>query len=93
MAGWVRVLLVLCVALPSAACSGGLVADHLPVWAGGEPADVPPRPGTPEYEAYRQKLQHPPRPAPATASQTQTEAQAVPPAANGTAASGQPSRN
>ena len=26
--------------------------DILPVWAGGEPADVPPRQGTPAYEAF-----------------------------------------
>ena len=24
----------------------------LPVWAGGEPSDVPPRQGTPEYDAW-----------------------------------------
>ncbi|MBR0937903.1 hypothetical protein JQ586_31590 [Bradyrhizobium jicamae] len=24
----------------------------LPVWAGGEPADIPPRQGTPEYDAF-----------------------------------------
>jgi len=28
------------------------VGDTLPHWAGGLPADVPPRRGTPEYEAY-----------------------------------------
>src|SRR3954468_10318853 len=31
--------------------AGGM-ADLLPSWAGGLPADAPPRPGTPEYEAY-----------------------------------------
>lgn len=31
--------------------AGGM-ADLIPAWAGGLPADAPPRPGTPEYEAY-----------------------------------------
>jgi hypothetical protein len=28
------------------------IGDALPHWAGGLPADVPPRRGTPEYDAY-----------------------------------------
>ena len=28
------------------------VGDMVPQWAGGLPADAPPRPGTPQYEAY-----------------------------------------
>ena len=28
------------------------MADLIPAWAGGLPADAPPRPGTPEYEAW-----------------------------------------
>src|SRR3984957_19987782 len=31
---------------------GPMVADTLPDWAGGLPKDVPPRKGTPEYDAY-----------------------------------------
>ena len=31
---------------------GAGVGDALPQWAGGLPADVPPRRGTPEYEEY-----------------------------------------
>jgi hypothetical protein len=31
---------------------GAGVGDALPRWAGGLPPDVPPRRGTPEYEAY-----------------------------------------
>jgi hypothetical protein len=31
-------------------------ADVIPAWAGGEPADVPPRPGEPGYEKFRQDL-------------------------------------
>jgi hypothetical protein len=35
-------------------CSGfaGTVADNWPHWAGGMPADVPPRPGAPGYEEF-----------------------------------------
>lgn len=31
---------------------GPTIADTLPTWAGGMPKDVPPRKGTPEYDAY-----------------------------------------
>jgi hypothetical protein len=31
---------------------GPVVGDNLPHWAGGLPNDVPPRKGTPEYDAY-----------------------------------------
>lgn len=31
---------------------GAGMADYVPHWAGGLPADAPPRPGTPQYEAY-----------------------------------------
>jgi hypothetical protein len=31
---------------------GPMVADTIPAWAGGLPKDVPPRKGTPEYDAY-----------------------------------------
>jgi len=37
--------------------SGGGMGDYIPQWAGGLPNNAPPRPGTPEYEAYRQKLE------------------------------------
>jgi len=45
------------------------IADTLPTWAGGMPKDVPPRRGTPEYDAYmkeqeRKRLE----PAPANAN-------------------------
>jgi hypothetical protein len=39
-----------------ATCSTGNVGDYLPQWAGGPPKNLPPRPGTPEYDAFRQKL-------------------------------------
>lgn len=28
------------------------MGDTIPQWAGGLPADAPPRPGTPQYDAY-----------------------------------------
>jgi hypothetical protein len=34
------------------ASCGGFVADHWPHWAGGMPADVPPRPGAPGYAEF-----------------------------------------
>ena len=50
---WVLLCLA-CVAL--SACAGGRTAgEHLadmPQWMGGEPADVPPRRGTAEYDAW-----------------------------------------
>ena len=36
--------------------SCGTAVDYIPTWAGGLPKDVPPRPGTPEYDAFRQKM-------------------------------------
>jgi hypothetical protein len=30
----------------------GGVADYVPQWMGGEPADAPPRPGTARYDEY-----------------------------------------
>jgi len=36
----------------SLASCGGFVADHWPHWAGGMPADVPPRPGAPGYSEF-----------------------------------------
>lgn len=38
--------------------AGGM-ADLIPAWAGGLPADAPPRPGTPEYDAYVKQREHP----------------------------------
>ena len=33
------------------------LGEHVPQWAGGLPPDAPPRPGTPEYDEYKRKLQ------------------------------------
>ncbi len=50
-------LIVACVASVAAcARTGNFVADHWPRWASGEPEDIPPRPGTPEYEEFRKQL-------------------------------------
>jgi hypothetical protein len=37
-----------------ASCSGvsGVVSDHYPHWAGGEPHDLPPRPGAAGYDDF-----------------------------------------
>src|SRR6266536_6270244 len=50
-----RLIALVIVATALAACAGH-VADYIPTWAGGPPQDLPPRPGTPEYDAYRQKM-------------------------------------
>ena len=31
------------------------MGDYIPQWAGGLPPDAPPRPGTPQYDAYMQE--------------------------------------
>jgi hypothetical protein len=33
----------------------GPMIDYIPHWIGGEPEGIPPRPGTPEYEAWQAK--------------------------------------
>ncbi len=38
--------------LSGCASSGANMGDLIPQWAGGEPADVPPRPGSPKYDAF-----------------------------------------
>ncbi len=50
-----RLIALLIVATALTACASH-VADYIPTWAGGPPKDLPPRPGTPEYDAYRQKM-------------------------------------
>jgi hypothetical protein len=46
--------IVLCFGLAIGACSpfSGYMADNWPHWAGGEPAGLPPRPGSPGYAEY-----------------------------------------
>ena len=43
--------ILLGIGLNLASC-GGFVADHWPHWAGGLPADAPPRPGTAGYADF-----------------------------------------
>jgi hypothetical protein len=49
-------LVVLCLAgFALSSCAGKTPGEHfadMPHWMGGEPAGVPPRRGTPEYEAW-----------------------------------------
>ena len=63
------------------ASCGGFVADHWPHWAGGLPADVPPRPGTPGYAdfvAHGQPKPDPKQEPAATAAAVQSGAQQAP---------------
>src|ERR1700733_13571995 len=65
-------LIALCFGLGLGSCSqiSGPVADHWPHWAGGEPADAPPRPGSPGYQdfiAHRQAASDAATTAPAAA--------------------------
>jgi hypothetical protein len=53
---WARwaLLCLACVLLSS--CAGQTAGEHLadmPHWMGGEPAGVPPRRGTPEYDSWK----------------------------------------
>ncbi len=33
------------------------MADYMPQWAGGLPADAPPRPGSPKYDAWQREME------------------------------------
>ena len=57
-----KAAILLGLGLDLASC-GGFVADHWPHWAGGMPADVPPRPGTPGYADFIAHGQAKPEPA------------------------------
>jgi hypothetical protein len=50
-----RLIALVVVATALAACAGH-VSDSIPTWLGGPPKNMPPRPGTPEYDAYREKM-------------------------------------
>jgi hypothetical protein len=73
MAAKVRVgaAVALCSTLALGACSpfSGYVADNWPHWAGGEPAGVPPRPGSPGYSDFISHGQAPPTPNTAVGTQ------------------------
>ena len=53
----IRSLLLLSAGLMLTACApvSAVVADNVPTWIGGMPKDVPPRRGTPEYDAWMKK--------------------------------------
>jgi hypothetical protein len=48
-------ILVIAATLPASCAAHGNIGDYIPHWAGGFPEATPPRPGTPEYDAFRQK--------------------------------------
>ena len=48
---WLGLLLGSCGGATESGVSG-YVADHWPHWAGGMPADAPPRPGAPGYDEF-----------------------------------------
>jgi hypothetical protein len=50
-----RLLALLIASAALASCSGGTIGDYAPHWAGGFPKDLPPRPGTAEYDAFKKK--------------------------------------
>jgi len=69
------------------------IADHWPHWAGGMPADVPPRPGAPGYNefiAHGQAGQNVTTPAAPAGKPVAVEAQGAPGAMQPAAAPGVP---
>ena len=73
--------LALCLGLGLGSCSGfsGFVADRWPHWAGGLPADAPPRPGAPGYDEFVAHAQaNKDAAAPATVAADKTNAPAAP---------------
>jgi hypothetical protein len=55
MSKWFRTIAVaagLGLLLGSCSSYSGYVSDHWPHWAGGEPDDLPPRPGQPGYDEF-----------------------------------------
>ena len=88
-------LTALCFGLGLGSCTqiSGSVSDHWPHWAGGEPADAPPRPGSPGYQdfiAHRQASTDAAKtaaaPAPPSPAGTPRQPAAAGPASNDTAA-------
>ncbi|MGJ4903936.1 hypothetical protein ACQR10_09090 [Bradyrhizobium sp. HKCCYLRH2060] len=54
---------------------GAGMGDLMPQWAGGLPADAPPRPGTPEYDRFMQERERQ-RQLPAAERDKQTQSNA-----------------
>jgi uncharacterized iron-regulated membrane protein len=55
----IAALFVCAVGLTLSACGANYVADYWPHFAGGEPNDVPPRPGSPGYRKFIEHGQSP----------------------------------
>ena len=58
--GMARLIALLITSTLLCSCSNvtaGVVGDYVPEWLGGTPKGAPPRPGTPEYEAFRKAQQ------------------------------------
>ncbi|MGJ4888144.1 hypothetical protein [Bradyrhizobium sp. HKCCYLR20261] len=80
-------LLAVFAVLPLAGCSsinakvGAGMGDAIPQWAGGLPADAPPRPGTVEYDRFMQERERRRQmPASERDKETQSDAKAQAPA-------------
>jgi hypothetical protein len=82
-----QLAILLAVALPAAVLGGcstinaSMVGtgEALPTWLGGMPADVPPRPGSPQYDEFmkeRERKRLEPAPPKEEAAQAQSPAQA-----------------
>jgi hypothetical protein len=52
--------------------TSSVITESIPKWAGGEPANVPPRPATPSYPAVNAPI--PPRATPALTPEEQSKA-------------------
>jgi len=75
-----KVLIVLCLgaALGSCGSIASFTSDYWPHWAGGEPAGIPPRKGTPGYDEYIAHQQANGAPTKPAAPEGQPVAQAAP---------------
>jgi hypothetical protein len=81
-----QLAIVLAVALPACGLSGcgtineklaAGVSDAIPAWAGGLPADAPPRPGTAKYDEFmRERERKRLEPAPTTATDAASKSNA-----------------
>lgn len=57
MTGLAVLLAIAGTVLASCADISHKIVDTIPEWAGGMPKNVPPRPGTPEYDAWMEQQQ------------------------------------
>jgi hypothetical protein len=85
---------LLCLAAMLGGCSpfAGYMADHWPHWAGGLPADAPPRPGAPGYDefiAHGEPAQNAQGPESGAAGPANGSTGAIPPGSTATASAPQ----